>query len=118
MTRLGDFLICREQFFLKKQQAKNLVTFWAILKYNTLQVIIAVATFWATFGLPYITTSGHTDNKGQQYQESKDSERVWTTTAASIVSGWTESGNIKIVEKAFPDIKLTRIFVTMYLTNV
>ena len=38
-----------------------MVTFWAILKYTTLQVKVAVATFWTTFGLLWIPTSGHTD---------------------------------------------------------
>ena len=58
MTRLGNFLKLSVAMFLVKV-SQIFMSFGAILK----KVKIAVATFWRhfeTFGLPFISTSGHT----------------------------------------------------------
>ena len=62
VTRLGIFLISWDKIF-SQHQPKYLMTFWAFLKYTTLEVKIALAIFCATFGklgLICIPTSGHT----------------------------------------------------------
>ena len=63
VTRLGDFFKLLGNKCFHKKEPKYLVTFGAILKYTTLKVKTALATFWATFGkmgLHWILKSGHT----------------------------------------------------------